>query len=217
MKNRSLDLKTMYNDKYMKESQSGHPFFTRQFKYLLKWTGKENGILKVLDLGGGTGTYSSIIQEMGHDVTLVDLSEVAVSKARSIGVKNAVCADFLSAPPNDTFDVILVKGFSPLNTDDPMIFENILSSIARLLSPGGVIFYYWGSADMSGQWTSSGWYNWHPSLLRNFFEQVQVCPAFRYQALLPPFINTAISRIVETGVLPKRAMTCIAFLRERSQ
>ena len=72
---------------------------------------------KILDIGGGPGHYSIHYAGLGHDVTLLDLSDenvrFAKKKARQYGVKmQALQGDAmnLSAFPESSFDVVFLMG-----------------------------------------------------------------------------------------------------------
>lgn len=73
---------------------------------------------KILDIGGGPGRYSLHFANLGHDVTLVDLSEAnvrfAFSKASELGlsIKGHVCdaRDLSGLMLEDKYDYILIMG-----------------------------------------------------------------------------------------------------------
>jgi ubiquinone/menaquinone biosynthesis C-methylase UbiE len=104
-----------------------------------------NRKLEILDIGGGAGYYSFWLQQLGHSVTLVDLSpkniELAKKYSESNGIKlkkfetgDAVNLKFADAQ----FDMVLL--FGPLYH---LIEQNdrirALSEAARVLKPGGII------------------------------------------------------------------------------
>ncbi len=187
----------MYDAKYSAQCLRPSPHFLRQFKYIHQWS-KVSANGSVLDLGGGTGEYSLVLQKAGYHVTLNDISDIAIAKAVASGVQNTLAGNILDHQTNDAgpFDLVLARGFSPLNTDDRLAFQAVLAKIKRLTSDQGKIVI-WGLTDMTGNWSESGWFNWHPRDLRELSGHTIAFPAFRYQCFLPLVINHIVSRIME--------------------
>ena len=209
-----LDFREYYDSKYSRGPQGFAPAFPRQMRFLLKWMQLPSRPLRIVDLGGGTGEYSLMLQDMGNDVTLFEISEVAVDRARQLGVKKTRLGDFLHEPPEGSFDLVFAKGFSPLNTDDPPRFASVLERMKGLLAPNGVVLY-WGVTNFTGSWSSSGWFNWKAEDLGRFFDELLVMPLFRYQAVLPVSVNRGLSRVVCHARTP-RALSLLAFYRDRN-
>lgn len=68
---------------------------------------------RVLDVGCGAGRAALYLQERGHDVTAVDVSEGAVEVARDRGVDDARAVDVADVAEEfdpDTFDTVLMLG-----------------------------------------------------------------------------------------------------------
>src|SRR5262245_50089508 len=91
---------------------------------------------RALDVAGGAGENAAILALAGWRVTLVDLSDEAVqrAKARARGLRADVAivqADALRLPFRGPFDTIVVAFF---------LERSIAPDLARLLSPGGTIF-----------------------------------------------------------------------------
>ncbi|WP_456786034.1 class I SAM-dependent methyltransferase [Cellulomonas sp. P5_C5] len=65
--------------------------------------------LRVLDVGGGDGSDSAPLADAGHDVTVLDRSEVLLAQARSRADLRTVCADLDDLPGLGlgTFDLVL--------------------------------------------------------------------------------------------------------------
>ena len=206
----SKDHQQYYDAKYSRGAQGLARAFPHQFSFLSRWAGCGVRALRILDLGGGTGEYSLALQRMGHDVTLFELSAVAVDRARGLGVRKIIHGSFPDQSPGESFDLVLVKGFSPLNTDDIAAFTRTLAAIETVLVPGGVILY-WGTTDLTGRWTSSGWFCWKPAALRALFDDILVFPALRYQALLPVWFSAAASRLICSRDSMPRPLTLAAY------
>ena len=103
------------NPAYEWERMSRHPFeFELNLRFLKRYIQPGD---RVLDVGGGPGRYSFALQEMGCDVTLVDLSpgniDFAREKAREFGVHlRAFVADArdLAVLADEQFDHVLCMG-----------------------------------------------------------------------------------------------------------
>jgi SAM-dependent methyltransferase len=210
---RSSSLRSLYDDAYTKGGLRVPPHFPRQFQYSIAILGRTASPLRVLDLGGGSGEYSMAMQAMGHEVTLVDNSQVAIERARALGVRDAICADFLADPPQDRFDLVLCRGFSPLNTDRREDFCAVVRRVEALLRPGGAMLY-WVATTNSGTWSDSGWFNWRVRDLREMIGETVLFPAFRHQSMLVrvPWLNGAIGRAAEW--IPGRRMTVLSVRRK---
>lgn len=186
--------KIFYNSKYLHQNVAPSPYFKLQFLYLVKKYCKQKP-KTVLDLGGGTGEYSIELQQLGYDVTLFDYSHVAINHAKQIGVHNTICNDFLSYDfHNQSYDIILAKGFSLLNTIDEKSYDSVLNKIRNLCNERGVVFY-WGRTDLSNSTTKSGWVNHNYDFLISKYNHILLFPAFRWQSKLPHIINIFISRV----------------------
>jgi ubiquinone/menaquinone biosynthesis C-methylase UbiE len=112
------------------------------------WEG-ENG-LKVLDFGCGTGLYSFLLANLGHDVTAYDISEDMLAKAKEkfsdqkiefvLGVGNKFPFDDI------TFDaVVSVTAFEFIEDVKMAVAE-----IHRVVRPGGKIVI--GTINKNGEW-----------------------------------------------------------------
>jgi SAM-dependent methyltransferase len=210
---RSASLRSLYDDTYTKGGLRIPPHFPRQFQYAIAIFGRTASPLRVLDLGGGSGEYSMAMQAMGHEVTLVDISQIAIERALALGVRDAICADFLMDPPQDRFDLVLCKGFSPLNTDRREDFCEVVRRVEALLRPGGAMLY-WAATTNSGTWSDSGWFNWRVRELREMIGKTVLFPAFRYQSMLigAPWLNGTVGRLAEW--IPGRWMTVLSERRK---
>jgi len=97
----------------------------------------------VVDIGGGPGRYAIELLQLGYRVTLVDLSERAVSFAREkleelgLQAEEIHCADARALPdlPTSGFDAALHLGpmYHIVSADDR---KSALSELHRILKPG---------------------------------------------------------------------------------
>ncbi len=90
---------------------------------------------KTLDVGAGSGCHSLILQQMGVDVTAIDISPLAVEAMKLRGVKKAFVQDFFSL--EGCFDTILMmmNGIGIVGSLErlPVFFRQL----DRILAPGG--------------------------------------------------------------------------------
>lgn len=90
---------------------------------------------RILDVGAGAGCHSLALQEMGKDVTAVEISPLSAQTMREQGVANVLQQDFFTL--DSSFDTILMlmNGIGIVGTLDrlPRFFRHIRS----ILSPGG--------------------------------------------------------------------------------
>lgn len=95
---------------------------------------------RVLDVAGGTGSFSLKLAYAGKDVTYIDLSKkyykIAKERAKQQGAKiEFICDDFTTHKFKDKFDCIVLGGFIEHIKDD----VGLLQIIYDLLKPKGRI------------------------------------------------------------------------------
>jgi SAM-dependent methyltransferase len=92
---------------------------------------------RTLDVGCGEGRIGRWLAESGHHVAGVDSSPTLVDRARAAGgYEDVVCADAAALPwPDDEFDVV-VSFMALHDMPEP---AKVMSEIARVLEPGGVL------------------------------------------------------------------------------
>ena len=103
--------------------------------------------LKIADIGGGPGRYSLYLAGMGHQLTLVDLSqaemEIARERADAAGLQiqqllQANALD-LSGLSDEQYDAVLLMG--PLyHLQDEAERQRAVREAMRILKPGGLLF-----------------------------------------------------------------------------
>lgn len=98
-----------------------------------------NKLLKLIDVGCGTGRHSIELSRRGYSVTGIDLSESMLTKARENAKQSGLQIDFLrhdarNLPFESQFDVaiMLCEGGFPLMETDEMNFE-ILRNVSKSL------------------------------------------------------------------------------------
>ena len=207
-----MNKKELYENKYELSGLNPSPYFLKQFQYIEQKYIKQKH-LKVLDLGGGTGEYSLLLQQLNYDVTLFDFSEQAIERAKNIGVESTICDDFLSYDfKGKKYDVVFVKGFSLLNTDDKSQFLSLIARMKYILSSNGSIIYM-GQTDLSSKWTDSGWYQLGIKEINVYFTDFLIFPAFRYQLYFPLIFNKFLSNSLAKFKILPRSMTLVGIIK----
>lgn len=107
----------------------------------------------VLDVGSGTGFYSELLRDLGHEVTCLDVSSGMVEVCRSLGFE-AIHGTVDAIPDDREFDAVLVMGSLEFNPEGwrPML----ASSLRRVRAGGHAVVLY----PHAGAW---GWLyrTWH--------------------------------------------------------
>ncbi|MDO8287789.1 MAG: class I SAM-dependent methyltransferase [Parvibaculum sp.] len=93
-------------------------------------------VMRVLDVGCGTGLNAHMLRNMGHAVVGIDLSPVAIEKLRAAGFEGHVC-DVIDGLPFQaaSFDYIYASEVIEHVSDT----ERFLSELGRVLRPGGTL------------------------------------------------------------------------------
>ena len=91
---------------------------------------------RILEVGCGNGALAARLQQDGHRLLAIDLSEDAVRQARGRGVA-AQCCDFVEFPRSEPFDVLVfarsLHHIHPLDTAVRCAFEHLRPGGALLL------------------------------------------------------------------------------------
>jgi SAM-dependent methyltransferase len=103
--------------------------------WVLRWAGLVSPGSVVLDLAGGMGRHSRFFAQRGCQVTLVDISPIAVATADNMKGVTALQADLENAPwpfAPAQFDAIVVTNY---------LWRALFSQILGTLKPGGILIY----------------------------------------------------------------------------
>lgn len=134
-----------FNEEHRLLTRHGIVEFETSLKYILQQlpesTSKEAASTKILDIGAGTGRYSTALSRMGYDVTAVELCDrnikVLRDKHENIKTWQADARD-LHFLEDNTFDVTLI--FGPLyhlhGTDEKL---KAFKEASRVTKTGGTI------------------------------------------------------------------------------
>lgn len=115
---------------------------------------KEIKPCRVLELGCGTGTNAIYLAKAGFDVTGVDLSELAIKKAREKAEQEGVSVKFLL---NDVTDLPDLGGQFPLVFDRgtyhivrSINLKGFQNTLEKFVAPGGLYLVLAGSTNEPG-------------------------------------------------------------------
>lgn len=101
---------------------------------------------RILDVGAGSGCHALALQEMGKEVTAIDISRLSVEVMEERGVKDARTIDLYDERFSEQFDTILLlmNGSGIIGNMEGM--ERFFLRMKLLLKPGGCI--YMDSSDL---------------------------------------------------------------------
>lgn len=101
---------------------------------------------RILDVGAGSGCHALALQEMGKEVTAIDISELSVEVMTQRGVRDARAVDFYDERLDGSFDtiVLLMNGSGIIGNIEGM--ERFFLRMKHLLAPDGCI--YMDSSDL---------------------------------------------------------------------
>lgn len=121
------------------EDEMGRKWFRELEKHL-----PENGKLKVLDVGTGTGFFAVLLAQAGHRVEGVDLTPAMLEEARALAAQRGLDITFreMDAQALDyedgCFDAVISRNLT-WTLPDP---ERAYGQWFRVLKPGGVLLNF---------------------------------------------------------------------------
>jgi 2-polyprenyl-3-methyl-5-hydroxy-6-metoxy-1,4-benzoquinol methylase len=140
------DLVRRYYDKRVEKEWQRHDLHRMEFAIsmrLLSTYLPARG--RILDCGGGPGRYALWLAGLGCDVTLFDLSDACLAKARAEARERGLDLSYEQGTATDlsrfgdaSFDAVLVMG--PLyHLIEPTERQRALTEAARVARPGGLV------------------------------------------------------------------------------
>ena len=101
---------------------------------------------RILDVGAGSGCHALALQELGKEVTAIDISELSVEVMTERGVRDSRAIDLYNERMSERFDTILLlmNGSGIIGNIEGM--ERFFLRMKQLLNPGGCI--YMDSSDL---------------------------------------------------------------------
>ena len=91
----------------------------------------------ILDLGGGSGCHSLALQQMGKQVTAIDISPLAVATMQARGVQEVREQDFFTLDGQFDTILMLMNGIGIVGTLSHL--PAFFMQVDRLLAPGGEV------------------------------------------------------------------------------
>ena len=159
-------------DNYYKKKRDPWGAFTNKFtrEYLFEWIFKKYVTGRsAMELGCGEGYHSEVISQFASHVTGVDISEVALQRARERNIANAefVKEDFLNVDFEKSECLIALECIYYL---EPQERQKFFDRVDNWLSKGNRYFifstpiiggnnyrYYFSMEDLSNLFTSKNW------------------------------------------------------------
>jgi 2-polyprenyl-6-hydroxyphenyl methylase/3-demethylubiquinone-9 3-methyltransferase len=120
-----------------------NPWRSPYFKAVIAENGIDPRNKRVLDVGCGGGLLAEEIASMGFSVTGIDQSEKSIEAARAHSRQSGLAIDYLSGSAetlpfeNGSFSVVTCCDV----LEHIRRWELVLCEIARVLQPGGIVFY----------------------------------------------------------------------------
>lgn len=90
---------------------------------------------RILDVGAGAGCHTLALQDMGRDVTAIDISPLSVETMRAQGVARALEQDFWTVEEKYDTVLMLMNGIGIAGTLDAL--PRFFAQIDSILTPGG--------------------------------------------------------------------------------
>lgn len=94
---------------------------------------------RILDVGGGSGCHSLALQEMGKEVSCIDISPLSVATMKERGVKDAKLINLFDESFSETFDTILMLMNGSGIIGKLSNLSDFFKRMKQLLRPGGCI------------------------------------------------------------------------------
>jgi SAM-dependent methyltransferase len=133
-----MDQRELWNDRYR---QQGSVWGAEPNQFVVRYL-SDLEPCRVLDVGTGQGRNAIWLARRGHQVTAVDISDVAVAQASDIARDAGVEIDFIAAdlvhwePVPEAYDLVLL---SYIQMPEPPR-KAIHGKVAAALVPGGRVF-----------------------------------------------------------------------------
>lgn len=132
----------------IEKNRFDHDYFALEgfrTKSIIKRYIRDKEHLKIADIGGGAGYYGHWLQEMGHEVTLVDLTPEnihlakIISAEKNIKLREYLVGDATNLPlPAESFDLVLLMG--PLyHLTEKTDRVKAIKEAGNILKPGGTL------------------------------------------------------------------------------
>tara|TARA_Y100000768_G_scaffold388726_1_gene386455 strand:- start:6156 stop:6848 length:693 start_codon:yes stop_codon:yes gene_type:complete len=134
-KDQAYDVKSQWDQKYNKRN---YVYGKRPVKFLAENYDYLKEESEVLDMGMGEGRNAVFLASKGHIVTGIDLSSVAIKKARKLALERNVKIKTIVGSlnkyklPENSFDAIVCFYF---------VDRDLTEKMLKWLKPGGILIY----------------------------------------------------------------------------
>lgn len=134
--------KLWVNNKYGKREEMPVEVYFRDMLSMpeLEWMALQQCRGQILDIGAGAGSHALALQQLGQDVTALDISPLSTEVMDQRGVKKVIRQDFflLTTGHYDTL-LLLMNGIGLAGDLDGL--RKFFSGARRLLRPGGQLLF----------------------------------------------------------------------------
>ena len=113
----------------------------------LEWTAMRHCRGRILDIGAGAGSHSLALQQLGQDVTALEISPLAAEVIRGRGVGRVVCGDILLMPAKRKYDTLLLMMNGIGVAGNLVRLRAFLRKARALTRPGATVLF--DSTDIS--------------------------------------------------------------------
>jgi SAM-dependent methyltransferase len=107
----------------------------------LEWVALQQCRGKILDIGAGAGSHALALQQLGQDVTALEISPLASEVIKARGVKKILCADVFQLSARKKYDTLLLMMNGIGLTGTLSGLRDFLRTSRALLRPGGSLVF----------------------------------------------------------------------------
>jgi SAM-dependent methyltransferase len=107
----------------------------------LEWIALQQCRGKILDIGAGAGSHALALQQLGQDVTALEISPLASEVIKARGVKKVLCEDVFRLAARKKYDTLLLMMNGIGLTGTLSGLRDFLRRSRSLLRPGGSLIF----------------------------------------------------------------------------
>lgn len=113
----------------------------------LEWVALQHCRGRILDIGAGAGSHSLALQQLGQEVTALEISPLSADVIKDRGVRQVRCQDFFELAGKEKYGTLLLmmNGIGLAGTLEGL--RAFLGKARALLRPGGALIF--DSCDIS--------------------------------------------------------------------
>ncbi|MCA1839408.1 MAG: class I SAM-dependent methyltransferase [Actinomycetota bacterium] len=163
----------------------------------LQWLEKFTEPGRLIDVGGGVGTFAQVAKERGWDPTVVEPVPSAIDFVKGLGLKGIVAGIDDLSPAGSNFDVLSLIHVIEHFTD----VTDALTKAKSAVKPGGFIFMelpHWDS--IPRRVSGDNWVGWRPGQHIHLFTKQTLAKAFEMAGLETVSIKSVV--LLWDGLIP---------------